>query len=91
MASVWVSPADTRKDRKLAGNMSMDGAKQALSIIGLQFIGAVPNRIVKHISPLEIHGYEAGKVIAHFYVEPLSPPSKPTGGDIYRNSTAKGA
>lgn len=91
MASVWVSLGDTRADRKLVWNMSMEGAQQALSIIGLQFIGAVPKRTVKHISPLEIHGYEAGKVIAHFYVEPLSPPSKPSGGDMYRNNTAKGA
>lgn len=90
MASVWVSPADTRKDLKLAGNMSLDAARQALSIIGLQFIGAVPKRTVQHISALELHGYEGGQIIAHFYIEPFSPPSKPGVGDIYRNSNAKG-
>lgn len=43
----------------------------------------------KTISPTEVHIVCGKDVIAHFWIELLSPPSLPQGGDIYRMKGAK--
>lgn len=89
MASVWIS--QTSGDTKLDGNLHPLGAQ--ITLIGRAEAWRLdkPGRTFKPVSGMEIHLIERGKPVAHLYIEPCSPPSKPSGGDIYRTTGAKRA
>lgn len=87
MASVWIS--QPTGDTKLDGNLHPLGATVALTIRAEAWRREKPDRRFKPVSAMEIHLIERGKPVAHLYIEPCSPPSKPSGGDIYRTTGAK--
>lgn len=87
MASVWISQPSG--DTKLDGNLHPLGATAALTLRAEAWRREKSDRRFKPVSAMEIHLIEHGQPVAHLYIEPCSPPSKPGGGDIYRTASAK--
>ena len=104
MASVWCAMAHDRKDTKVAGRLSLGDAKRALEATAKRWEKGAPNRSLRTIGLDEIHlmvtdlprarcdgSSENHKHVAgHLWIEPCSPPSKPTGGDVYRGTKTRG-
>lgn len=94
MASVWGCSRKEKKPRKVVGHLAMDSAQAALGKIVAQFVNHYSTHIgavivPKSVSQIEVHIMRGKDVVAHFWIEPMSPPSMPVGGDIYRMKGAK--
>lgn len=100
MASIWACSEVIKTPTKLAGWLQPEQAQLILGKAAAAYIlehdkiakNANKERLRhKTISSTEVHIMRGKGVVAHFWIELVSPPSKPTGGDIYRNASAKGA
>lgn len=97
MASVWTCTNTERAPEKIVGHLDPNTAKFALlrvtedTAAGLRAHPALKGRKVRVdiISKLEMHIIVDGAPIRHLWVEPLSPPSAPADGDVYRKKGAK--
>lgn len=98
MASIWFADSRARGGRKLAGRLSEAAAikslhdyadvwRQSQETIGLDGTITWP-RSVQVVSLVEYHLIQDGNVVAHIWIELLSPPSTPSGGDQYRAKPA---
>lgn len=96
MASVWCSMAHDRADTKVVGHLSPETAAGAMKRLTDQWAASGPMRSLQAFGSAEIHLIFGSALVpkphvaGHVWVETRSPPSEPTGGDIYRSKT-KGA
>ena len=94
MASVWGCSNQYKKPRKIVGYISPEDAQIALGKAAAEYAAFFSKKLGaalthKTVSQIEVHVMRGKDVIAHFWIELLSPPSLPQGGDIYRMKGAK--
>lgn len=87
MASVWLSQPSGIS--KLDGNLNSIEATVVMAGRAKAWARERPNRSIDLVSSMEIHLFDRGRPVAHLYIEPYSPPTKPIGGDIYRRAGAQ--
>jgi len=85
MASVWI---ETERGARRE-HCGLDGltARVVMEQYAAAWLRRHRSAGMARISELEVHLLQHGRPVKHVYVEMMTPPTVPTGGDRYRQRT----